>query len=131
MSTAKIQTGDTVQVISGNYRGTVGVVTKVIITKARNGLTMKRASVSTVPKIAKYRKSQSVQGTTYPGQKFDIDRTIDLSNLNLFTGLTISKSKIELKNGKKVRVYKKTSETVTKEKVSKIKAAPQLETDSK
>ena len=131
MSTAKIQTGDTVQVISGNYRGTVGVVTKVIITKARNGLTMKRASVSTVPKIAKYRKSQSVQGTAYPGQKFDIDRTIDLSNLNLFTGLTISKSKIELKDGKKVRVYKKTSETVTKEKVAKIKVGPQLETDSK
>ena len=91
MSTVKIQTGDTVQVISGNYRGTVGVVTKVIKTKARNGLTMKRASVSTVPKIAKYRKSQSVQGTTYPGQKFDIDRTIDLSNLMLFTGSTISR----------------------------------------
>ena len=130
MSTVKIQTGDTVKVISGNYRGTVGVVTKVIKTKARNGLIMKRASVSTVPKIAKYRKSQSVQGTTYPGQKFDIDRTIDLSNLMLFTGSTTSRSVIKTVEGKKLRVYKKTSETVVKEKVSKVKTTPELETQT-
>jgi ribosomal protein L24 len=119
MSIAKIQTGDNVKVTSGNFKGTIGVVTKVVTSTARNGLIKKRASVSTIKKIVKYRKSQTFQGQKYPGQQFDTDRTVDISNLSLFDGKAISKSKVEVKDNKKVRVLKKTNAIVTKEKVLK------------
>jgi large subunit ribosomal protein L24 len=123
MSIAKIQSGDTVKVIAGNYKGTIGMVTKVVSSAARNGLIKKRVSVSNVAKIAKFRKSQMFQGQKYPGQQFEIDRTIAISNVALFTGEEVSKTKIEVQNNKKVRVYKKTSNVVIKERVAKPEKA--------
>jgi large subunit ribosomal protein L24 len=128
MSIAKIQSGDTVKVIAGNFKGTVGMVTKVVSTTARNGLEKKRVSVSNVAKIAKFRKSQTFQGQKYPGQQFEIDRTIAISNVALFNNNQVTKSKIEVKNDKKVRVYKNTNEVVIKSVVPKIEKpkAPEL-----
>ena len=121
MSIAKIQSGDKVKVIAGNYKGTVGEVVKVIKTVAKNGKIKIRASVSSVPKIAKYRKSSSFQGQTYPGLKTETDRFIDTSNLSLLTADDkLSKVKITLEGDKKVRVLKKTNETIKKVVLPKL-----------
>ncbi len=126
MSIAKIQTGDQVKVIAGNYKGNVGQVLKVVKRKSANGKVIKiRAAVSNVPKIAKYRRSTVVQGQSYPGMKTETDRFIDLSNLSLVTSdQKYSKVKIALdEKGKKIRVLKKTNETVVKQILPKIKPA--------
>jgi large subunit ribosomal protein L24 len=121
MSIAKIQSGDTVKVTSGNYKGTVGQVLKIFPKIRKNGRVIKRASLTNIPKIVKYRKSNVFQGQQYPGLKLETDRTIDLSNLSLLTDdNTISKSKIELLNGKKVRVLKKNNQTVSNVKIIKV-----------
>jgi large subunit ribosomal protein L24 len=128
MSIAKIQSGDKVKIIAGNYRGVTGVVTKVIAKKQRNGLIIKRASVSGVEKITKYRKSQTFQGQKYPGQRFDTDRFIDLSSISLVDGDQISKAKITMIEGKKVRVYKKTDNSVKKSAIPEAVSADKLST---
>lgn len=130
MSIAKIQKGDNIQVIAGNYKGTKGVVTKIINKKNKVGkLISSRATVSTVPKIVKYRAKQRQNGEVFPGAKLETDRTINVSNLQLITesGL-VSRSKVEIKDGKKVRVYKKDNQVVTKVKVENPKksALPEL-----
>jgi large subunit ribosomal protein L24 len=120
MSIAKIQKGDNIQVIAGNYKGTKGVVTKIINKKNRKGILIStRAIISTIPKIVKYRAKQRNNGETYPGAKLETDRTINVSNLQLITpdGI-VSRVKIEVQNGKKVRVYKKNSQVVEKVKVA-------------
>jgi large subunit ribosomal protein L24 len=120
MSTAKIQSGDKVKVTSGNHKGIVGIVTSVNKKIRANGSMVKRATVNTVPKIIKYRKSQTFQGQTYPGQKLEVDRSIDVSNLRLITSDDkLSKVKVELKDGKKTRVYKINGKLVEKTKIEK------------
>lgn len=116
MSISKIQTGDKVKVISGKYRGTIGVVTTVYKHRISKHVSTKRISVTNIPQIVKYRKSVNYQGEFYPGSQTFIDRTLDISNVSLITeDSKISKSKIEVKDGKKVRVLKKNSSLVTKE----------------
>lgn len=120
MSTAKIQSGDKVKITSGNHKGIVGIVTKVIKKTKPNGNLILRASVNTVPKIVKYRKSQSHQGQNYPGAKLQVDRTVDISNLQLITSDDkVSKSKIVIEDGKKHRVYKVNGQKVEKTKIEK------------
>lgn len=120
MSKAKIQSGDTVKVISGNYKGTIGVVTKVIKKVKPNGKLSLRASVNSIPKIAKYRKSQTYQGQSYPGAILQADRTVDISNIALLDDKEkVSKIKIEINDGKKTRFYKSTGKIVSKVKIEK------------
>jgi large subunit ribosomal protein L24 len=124
MSIAKIQTGDNVKIIAGNHKGLTGVVTKVVKSNMKNGSTRIRASVNSVPKIAKYRASQSFQGQTYPGAKFEVDRLVDISNLSLLTPANeTSKVKIEIKGDKKVRIYKKGGLQVAKVEIKKDEKA--------
>jgi ribosomal protein L24 len=130
MSIAKIQTGDKVRVIAGNYKGVEGVVTKVSAATARNGLVKRRAAVSNVSKILKFRKSQYFQGQKYAGQQFEVDRTIDISNLMLITENKVSKSKIETTNGKKTRVYKLNSKPVLKESLPKVEKVKKTELEA-
>jgi large subunit ribosomal protein L24 len=128
MSIAKIQTGDKVKVIAGNYRGTAGVVTKVVRKKLHNGTMKVRAAVNSVPKIAKYRSAQTYQGQSFPGSKFEVDRLIDISNLSLVDPSNqVSKVKIETQNGKKTRVYKKSGIQVEKQMVESTQEAPSSE----
>jgi len=116
MSITKIQTGDKVKVISGKYKGTIGVVTKVINHQISKHVSTKRVSVTNIPQIVKYRKSVNYQGEFYPGSQSFIDRTIDISNVSLITeNNLVSKSKIEVKDGKKVRILKKNQKQVIKE----------------
>jgi len=119
MGIAKIQKGDNVKVISGKFRGTVGVVTKVAnITKTfgKKIFKTKKVAVNEVAKLTKFRKASNYQGQSYPGEKFLIDRLIDASNVALISDdkNVTSKIKIEIKDEKKVRVLKKNNKILDK-----------------
>ena len=114
MATSKIQTGDKVKVIAGNFKGSNGIVTKVIKTKKS-----KRVSVSGVSKAIKYRKKVNYQGQTYPGEMFTTDRTIDISNVMLLTPEDkVSKVSMEVDSSKGKRTvtrkYKSSKNSVAK-----------------
>jgi len=114
MAIAKIQKGDSVKVISGSYKGTVGQVLKIFKKKNAQGkVTSLRATVSNLPKIVKYQKAN--RAANLPGSQNEIDRKIQVSNLSLVTSNNeVSRVKIEEKDGKKVRVLKKDGSIVEK-----------------
>lgn len=121
MATAKIQTGDKVKVITGKFKNISGQVLRVAKTTTSKGLIV-RAAVSGVPQIVKFRKAFSQGGQSYPGSQYMVDRMIDVSNIRMVTadGQTTG-IKIEIQDGKKVRVMKKNGEVVVNNKVAKIK----------
>lgn len=109
MSISRIQKGDKVKIISGKYRNTEGVVTSI------KG---DRASVSGVEKINKYQRAN--RQYNLPGSMTQVDRLIHVSNLALIDDKgTISKVKIDTKDGHKFRVYKSTGKAVKKEQLEK------------
>jgi large subunit ribosomal protein L24 len=111
MSISRIQSGDNVKIISGKYKNTIGIVTKVV--KLLNGKI--RVAVAGVEKIAKFQKANRQYGM--PGSISQVDRMIDVSNVSLLDDKgNISKVKIELKDSKKTRVYKTTGKPVVKVK---------------
>lgn len=120
MSIAKIQRGDKVKVISGAFKGHIGVVTKVV--KSPKG---KRVCVKGVPELVKFRKSFVYNGQQYPGGRSFVPRTIHISNLILLDeNDKPSKVGIKFENGKKVRFYKTTNSIIiskAKEMVTKLK----------
>lgn len=116
MSIAKIQAGDKVKIIAGKYRGTVGIVKKVY--KQVDPKKSKRISVSGVPGITKYRRSFTYDGQTYPGAKYTIDRTMDISNVMLVDAKGQStRTRIEIKDNKKARVYLSDGKAVAKHQI--------------
>lgn len=132
MSVSKIQTGDKVKIIAGKYKNTTGTVTQVR-TKTVRGLIKKRVAVSSVPKINKFRKAFTFQGESYPGSVTLVPRFIDISNVSLIDeNGKVTKSKVVLKDGKKIRVYKSTQSPVLQERIQKPRKAQdnehQLET---
>jgi large subunit ribosomal protein L24 len=114
MSIAKIQKGDKVKVMTGDHKGTIGQVVK-ISKQIKNNRQVIRAAVSTVPKQTKYRRGNKAYN--FPGQMYQIDKLINISNLSLVTDKDVpSKIKIEVsKEGKKKRAFKKNSKEVVKE----------------
>lgn len=113
MSIAKIQTGDRVKVISGSYRGTVGLVSALVKKNLPNGKIRVRVSVSEIPHIVDYRKN--MRAYNMPGEMKTKARLIDISNVQLVTKEDqVSRSKVEIRDGKKIRLLKKTGEIVTK-----------------
>jgi ribosomal protein L24 len=123
MSIANIQTGDKVKVIAGKFKNTVGVVTKVHKLKSSSKVSQPRATVSSVPTIADYRKKNAQ--FSMPGEQREKPRTINVSNLALvMDDGNISKTKIVVDDkGVKQRVYKKTNKTVVKQKIEKTKVS--------
>lgn len=119
MSISKIQSGDLVQITTGNYKGTQGTVTKIVtkVSKRKGFPPIVRAAVNTVPSIVKYRKAN--RAYNLPGEKLTTDRLINVSNLRLVdnTG-KISRVSIEVDatTNKKVRTYKTTGKAVAKAK---------------
>jgi ribosomal protein L24 len=108
MSISKIQSGDAVKVIAGAFKGTLGVVTKVIKKTGKS-----RVSVDTIKKIQKYQKANAQYGM--PGQMTMTDRFIDSSNVMLVNDKgEISRSKVVTEKGKKVRKLSKSNKLVTK-----------------
>lgn len=123
----KIQTGDKVKVIAGKYKGTLGQITKVV-KKIRPGKADQlRAAITNVPKIIKFKKKNVAYNL--PGEQLEVDRLIDLSNVSLVTaGGNVSKVKFEIKNDKKIRVFKKTNDKVELNIIYK-KSSLKLEND--
>ncbi|GEM_PF-1016757 len=131
MSIAKIQKGDRVKVIAGNYKGTVGIVSKVINKKLPKGGVKTRVAISELPKIVDYRRSMKMY--KIPGEMRLKDRLIDVSNVQLVTDDgQVSRVAIEVIEGKKVRVYKKTGQKVEKVILQDEQSKdPQTNSDSK
>lgn len=126
MSIAKIQSGDSVKIIAGNYKGITGTVTKIIHKKYPKGkgkfLVKTRASVDTIKKIAKYRKSTVYQGQKYAGSMSQVDRFVDVSNLMLLDeNMKATRVRIEVKDDKKTRIFATTSGVVSKKILPKLK----------
>lgn len=126
MSIAKIQSGDSVKIIAGNYKGITGTITKIIHKKYPKGkgkfLVKTRASVDTIKKIAKYRKSTVYQGQKYAGNMSQVDRFVDVSNLMLLDeNMKATRIRIEVKDDKKTRIFATTSATVFKKILPKLK----------
>jgi large subunit ribosomal protein L24 len=108
MSLSKIQKGDNVKIIAGNYKGQSGQIIKVV--KSKKG---KRVAVTGVEPIAKFRSSYVHQGQKYPGIQSSVDRLINISNVmildeNQKTSRVITK----IEDGKKSRIYKTTKTVI-------------------
>jgi large subunit ribosomal protein L24 len=117
MAISRIQKGDKVKVISGKYKGIVGVITGVFKKEYYGGVIKKRVTVSEIPRIVKFKKAVNYNGQKFPGSQTMVERKIDSSNVSLVTDKgEISKSKVEIQGDKKVRVLKKNSEVVVKSK---------------
>ena len=133
MATGKIQSGDKVLITAGNYKGTEGVVTKVLkIIKYKYGKAymIKRAEVSNVPTIVKYRRAVTYNGKDYPGTQTFVNRKLNISNLSLVTADgKRSKVSIKIENDKKQRYLKKDDSLIVREKIiSKKNNTENLET---
>lgn len=129
MAIAKIQTGDNVKIISGNYKNTEGVITEVItITKGKK--TIKRVVVSTVPTIVKYRKANKLAKSE--GSMSQVARKVDISNVMLVENGKAQKSSIIInEEGKKVRQLIKSKNIVIKTKLLNPKKSQEQLTDIK
>lgn len=115
MAIAKIQTGDNVKIISGNYKNTEGVITEVITT-TKGKKTIKRVVVSTVPTIVKYRKGNKMANSE--GSMSQVARKVDISNVMLVEDGKAQKSTIIVnEDGKKVRQLVKSKNIVVKTKL--------------
>jgi large subunit ribosomal protein L24 len=122
MAKARIQSGDTIKITSGNYKGTIGQVLK-IVKKSDGKRTFLRASISSVPGINKYKKSFKYNGQSYPGSVYQVPRLIDTSNLSHLTADNLV-SKVQIttdESGKKVRTLKKTGKTIENVRIVKEK----------
>lgn len=101
----KIKKGDTVKVITGSYKGTVGEVVKAFPKDDK-------VIVAGVNIVKKHMKPSQ---TNPDGGIQEKEAPIHVSNVALYDAKakTASKVKIELdKNGKKVRVFKKSGAQV-------------------
>jgi large subunit ribosomal protein L24 len=99
----KIKKGDVVKVMSGNYRGKTGKVLKVI--PNRN-----RAIVEGINFVKRH--SRPTQ-TNPQGGIIEREASIHLSNLMLIVNNTPTRvGYTKLEDGKKVRIARKTGETV-------------------
>jgi large subunit ribosomal protein L24 len=99
-----VKSGDTVQVISGKYRGKVGKVTKVITESSE-------VVVEGVNMVTKHIKPQGEQ----PGRKETKEGPIHSSKVMLYSEKQKKASRVGmrvLENGTKVRYLKKTDEVV-------------------
>lgn len=127
MSISKIQKGDSVKVISGKYKNTLGIVSSVRKDK-KSGVV--RVAISSIEKIAKYQKANKQYGV--PGSMKQVDRFVDVSNVSLVDEKgKISKVKIENKDGNKFRVYKSTGKKVEKNVIEKSDIASQEKNELK
>jgi len=126
MSIAKIQSGDQVKIIAGNYKGITGTVTKIIHKKYPKGkgkfLIKTRASVDSIKKIAKYRKATVYQGQKYAGNMSQVDRFVDVSNLMLLDeNMKPARVRVNVSDDKKTRIFATTGGTITKKILPKVK----------
>lgn len=131
MAKAIIQTGDTVKLIAGAFKGTVGQVLGIVKKTTSKNTVKTRASVAGVPGLTKFRRAFKYNGQSYPGSMYTVPRMIDVSNLSHTTAAgVISKVAIvkDATTGKRIRTLKKTSTPIVSAKVEKPKKlAPEAE----
>ena len=99
----KLKTGDTVVVISGANKGKEGKITKVLDEKV---------IVEGVNVCKKHLKPKNNNGT---GEIVEVERPIHKSNVMLIDPKTNKPTRIKVeldKNGKKVRISKKSNEKI-------------------
>ena len=99
----KLKTGDKVVVISGANKGKEGKITKVLDDKV---------IVEGVNVCKKHLKPKNNNGT---GEIVDVERPIHISNVMLVDTKTKKPTKVKFefdKNGKKIRVSKKSNEKI-------------------
>ena len=100
---AKIKSGDLVQVISGADKGKQGKVLKVIPKE-------NRVIVEGVKVVTKHTKANPVTGAAGGIQK--VEAPIHVSNVALLVNGERTKVGFELRDGKKVRVAKKSGKVI-------------------
>ena len=100
----KIKTGDTVRIIAGDHKGTEGKIVRVLRDK-------NKAIVEGVNMVSKHEKpsAQNPQGGIVKKEA-----PIHISNLSLIDSKSgeISRVGFEVRDGKKVRVSKKSNEVI-------------------
>jgi large subunit ribosomal protein L24 len=117
MSISKVQKGDKVKVISGKFKGTLGLITKVVKSTKST-----KVSVDNINKIIKYTKANKAYGMQ--GQMVNIDRLIDSSNVALVDeNNNVSKTFILTDKTKKLRMFRTTNTPVSKKKDPKKEKA--------
>lgn len=103
MTKLKIKSGDTVKVIAGDHKGSEGKVTRVFLDK-------NKAIVEGVNMISKHTKPNAKNPQ---GGIVKKEAPIHVSNLSLITpNGEATRVKYEERDGKKVRVSKKTNEVL-------------------
>lgn len=105
----KIKKGDRVVVVSGNDKGTVGEVIRVIPDE-------NRVVVQGVNLRIKHQAQTQSGGKTIPSGKIEFEAPIDLSNVMLVDPKDgkPTRVRIERKNGKPVRVAKRSGAAIDK-----------------
>ena len=99
----KIKKGDSVKVVSGNYKGQSGRVLKIILNK-------NRALVEGVNKVKKHTRASQENPQ---GGIVEKDMSIHASNLMLLDGTKPAKVGFKvLESGKKVRINKKSGKVI-------------------
>ncbi|PIY17896.1 50S ribosomal protein L24 [Candidatus Dojkabacteria bacterium CG_4_9_14_3_um_filter_150_Dojkabacteria_WS6_41_13] len=118
----KIKTGDTIIVISGDEKGNKGKVLNVV---------GNRVIVEGINKMKKYVKKNAT-GKNQDGTMTEIERPFQISNVQVIDPKTGKGTKVAFvfKDGKKVRIAKKSKEEIvavslTAEKAPKEKALKQ------
>ena len=100
----KIKTGDTVRIIAGDHKGTEGKIIRVLRDK-------NKAIVEGVNMVSKHEKpsAQNPQGGIVKKEA-----PIHISNLSLIDSKSGENSRVgfEVRDGKKVRVSKKSNEVI-------------------
>jgi large subunit ribosomal protein L24 len=104
MKKLKIKTGDTVRIVAGDHKGTEGKVMRVDIEK-------NKAIVEGANMVSKHEKpsAKNPQGGIVQKEAF-----IHVSNLAILDAKTGDTTRVgyEVKDGKKVRVSKKSNEVI-------------------
>ncbi|MDY6867211.1 MAG: 50S ribosomal protein L24 [Chloroflexota bacterium] len=103
----KIRKGDRVVVISGNDKGTVGEVIRVIPDESR-------VVVQGVNIRIKHQAQTQTRGKTIPAGKIEFEAPIDISNVMLIDPKSgePTRVRIEREDGKPVRVAVKSGEKI-------------------
>lgn len=113
MATRKIQTGDSIKVIAGKYKGQLGTVTSTYTKKKYNKNIITRVTISGLDLQVAYQKGYKAAGV--PGQQYTKERSVDISNVSLMTPQgVISKTSIQKTKEGTQRLLKKSGDVVTK-----------------
>jgi large subunit ribosomal protein L24 len=105
----RIKKGDRVMVISGNDKGTVGEVIRVLPTK--NRVVVQGVNVRT-----KHQAQTQSRGKTIPAGKIEFEAPINISNVMLVDPKNNKPTRISMtrKDGKPVRVAKRSGTAIDK-----------------